>query len=70
MINIPMLRGKIVEKCGTLTEFAARMGLTPQTMSARMAGKDWKQAEIAKAIKILDIKVEDIPTYFFAADVQ
>ena len=65
------LKGRIVEKCGTQYEFARKMGMSERTLYLRMQGKQsWKQADILKAIEILDLDVTDVQDYFFAVQVQ
>lgn len=60
------LNGKIVEKCGTQTVFAEKIGLSERSVSLKLNGKiGWKQQEIAKACDILDIHKNDIAAYFF-----
>lgn len=60
------LLGRIKEKCGTQQAFAEKMGLSLQTINAKLSGKvNWKQDEILKACDILDIETRDIPVYFF-----
>lgn len=64
--NYSKLKGKIVEVCGTQGAFAEQMGLSERTISLKLANKlFFKQNEITKAIKILNISFEDIPKYFF-----
>lgn len=65
------LNGKIVEKCGTQTVFAEKIGLSERSISLKLNGKiGWKQQEIAKACDILDIRKNDIAAYFFTPTVQ
>ena len=65
------LLGKIKEKCGSQTVFATRMKMSERTMSLKLNCKrDWKQTEISKACEILDIKIDEIASYFFENNVQ
>lgn len=65
------LRGKIVEKYGSQSEFSVVMGLSERTLSLKMNSKvPWKQKEICKAASLLDISDGDIGDYFFATRVQ
>lgn len=65
------LSGKIVEIYGTRYKFAEAMGWSERTLSLKMSGaRDWKQPDICKAIKLLNLTVEDIPLYFFKQNVQ
>lgn len=65
--NYNKLLGRIVEKVGTQSKFADKMGLSERTISLKLNGKvGWKQSEIAKACSVLEICEIDIPSYFFA----
>ena len=65
------LIGRIAEKVGTQAKFAELMGLSERTVSLKLNSKiGLKQEEISKACVILDIKPEEIPTYFFTEAVQ
>lgn len=69
--NYSKLMGKIVEVCGTQAVFAEKMGLSERTISLKLNNKvPWKQTEITKACKILEIKEEEIQIYFFTIEVQ
>lgn len=60
------LRGRIVEKCGTMGNFCDRMGISRSTIGCRFSGEySWRQSDIVKACEILDIEKCSIPTYFF-----
>ncbi len=64
--NYAKLLGRIVEKVGTQSNFAERMGLSERSVSLKLNGKiGWKQKEIADACKVLEIKDQEIPVYFF-----
>ena len=65
------LRGKIVEKYATMQNFAKSMEWAERTLSLKINNKRyWKQWEITKACKLLDINKEDIVSYFFTLKVQ
>ena len=65
--NYAKLLGRIVEKVGTQSVFAEKMGLSERTISLKLNGKvGWKQREIAKACEVLEISDSEIPAYFFA----
>ena len=60
------LRGKIREVFGSEREFAKALGIGHNTLSGKINNKyEWKQQEIYKASKILNIPVEEIHAYFF-----
>ena len=70
-IDYSKLRGRIIEKCGTNAIFAKKMGWSERTMSLKINCRiQWKQDEILKATRILDLRIEDIQTYFFELKVQ
>lgn len=65
--NYSKLLGRIVEKVGTQSKFADKMGLSERTISLKLNGKvGWKQSEISLACHVLDIHETEIPAYFFA----
>lgn len=69
--DLSKLRGKIVEKYGTLGAFAEAMGWSERTNSLKINGKnEWKQSEIITATKLLGIKPNEIDEYFFNTVVQ
>ena len=60
------LRGKIREVFGSEREFAKNLGIGYNTLSGKLNNKyTWKQHEIYKASKILNIPREEIHVYFF-----
>lgn len=65
------LRGRIVEKYGSQTEFAKAIGWSERTLSCKMSGKiPWKQTDICSAIELLGLSRNDIQEYFFSMKVQ
>ena len=47
------------------------MEWSERTLSLKMSGKrPWNQPDICKAINLLNLVEEDIPTYFFTPKVQ
>ena len=65
------LLGKIVEKYGTQIKFAEAMELSERSLSLKLNGKvHFKQTEIVKACRLLDIAAADIADYFFNFKVQ
>ena len=70
-MNNSMLRGRIIQKYGTLRNFVEPMGLSYPTILAKLSGNsDWTQSEIRKVCDLLDIKAKNIPEYFFANEVK
>ena len=65
------LRGKIVEKYGTQSNFATVIGLSERTLSNKLnSKKPFKQPEISSICSLMNIPDEEIPQYFFAKKVQ
>lgn len=65
------LSGRIVEKFETQAKFADAMELSERSISLKLNGKvGWKQSEITKACRALEIALTEIPAYFFAIKVQ
>lgn len=60
------LAGRIREKLGTQRKLAKAIGLSERSVSLKMTGEiGWKQQEMADACRVLELDVQDIPTYFF-----
>jgi transcriptional regulator with XRE-family HTH domain len=60
------LKGKIKEVYGTQTEFANAIGLSFVSISKKLNNlRQFKQSDIVKINKVLNIAEEDIPIYFF-----
>lgn len=71
MYNYDKLMGRIIERCGTQSNFSKMMCLSERTISLKLSGKiEFKQGEIDKACEILKIKKEEIVEYFFRQKVQ
>lgn len=69
--NYDKLRGRIVEVFGSQYRFAEAMEWSDRTLSLKMNGiRAWKQTDICKAISLLHLNENDIPSYFFAEKVQ
>lgn len=65
------LRGRIVEKFGSQSDFAKVFGCSERTLSLKMNGKiSWKQSEMLKVMSLLGLSGEDIQDYFFTLEVQ
>ncbi len=60
------LRGKIVEKFGSIENFSIAMKITSTTMGLKLSNRSmWKQDEIIIACSLLEISKDSIPDYFF-----
>lgn len=61
------LKGRIVEKYGTMAAFAEALGLSKQSLSLKMTGKvGLSQEDIEQWSELLDIKLEDYGIFYFA----
>lgn len=67
MYDTSKLRGRIVEKFGTLSEFSKAANCSFSFLSQYMNGKKkLDQPTMEKWIDLLDIDAPDISAYFFA----
>lgn len=67
--NYSKLRGRIIEKYGTLSKFAEKMGVSLVTLSNKMNNVSYfSQDEIYTCCLLLDIT--DNSSYFFEPNVQ
>lgn len=66
LFDFSKLRGRIVEKFGTLERFAEEGGHSKGWISTRVNNVvPWDGPEIHESCVLLDIPFEDIPAYFF-----
>lgn len=64
-MRFPKLRGRIIEKYGTLKAFSEAIGISTAGITLRMQGKvQWRLTDIAKACRLLDIPGSEINIYF------
>lgn len=64
------LRGKIVEKYGTIEEFRKLLGISAVSVSKKLNGvTGFSQADILKWSDLLGIEIEDVGSYFFDSKV-
>ena len=69
--NYSALRGKIIEKYGTVRQFASAMGWSEATGYNKLNNNiSWKQSEISHASEMLNIMPDEIAPYFFTLEVQ
>jgi transcriptional regulator with XRE-family HTH domain len=67
MYDYSKLRGRIVEKYGTLSNFAEALGITLVVVSQKMNNKSgFSRADIEKWSNLLDISSSEYDVYFFA----
>lgn len=60
------LRGAIREKYGTQEAFAAALGISEASVSAKLNGRtEWQTDEIVRACQLFDVPLERAHEYFF-----
>lgn len=70
-MSYPKLRGRIVEKYGTMGNFAAALDTQLQQVSRKInADVGFSKSDIIKWCELLDISTDEIGAYFFADKVQ
>ena len=63
--NLFKLKGRIVEKYGTLKRFAEEMGITSPYVTMLVKGtKPWSMKQKQKAMALLEISEEEQEVYF------
>ncbi len=63
------LRGRIVEKFGSQSAFAAAMGWREALLSAKLNGKSkWEFTEVMKVCEMLEIPLDEAHLYFFCTE--
>ena len=61
----PELCGEIRKKYRTQGAFARAIGMSPSTLSGKLAGKtQWSYIDVATICKALDIPMADSPNFF------
>lgn len=71
MYNTSKLRGRIIEKFGSVDSFSKHATLTRQSISDSLNGKrTLNQNDIVEWMGLLDIKESELFDYFFAPKVD
>ena len=66
MYDTSKLRGRIVEKFGSQSAFAGKVGCSLSFLSQYLNGKKvLDQRTIDKWVEALEISIDEIPAYFF-----
>ena len=61
------LRGRIVEKYGTIDAFGDKLNISKVQLSKKMNGKaGFSQADIIQWCDLLDIELNNVGSYFYA----
>lgn len=70
MFDYSKLRGRIVEKCGSIEAFAQTVGISSVSMSKKLNNKtDISREDILRWAEVLDIAKENYGAYFFTKNV-
>ena len=70
MFDYSKLRGRIIEKCGSIEKFADAVGVSMTTMSLKLNNKAGiSREDIITWAKILDIDISEYGVYFFTLKV-
>lgn len=70
MFNYSKLRGRIIEKCGSVESFAKQVGLSNVSMSKKLNNKAGiSREDIICWSDVLEISKEDYGAYFFTKEV-
>lgn len=65
-VKYAKLRGRIVEKFGTISNFGSVLGLSGVSMSKKLTGvTGFSQADIIRWCELLEIDIADVGAYFF-----
>ena len=71
MSKYPKLRGRIVEKFESQKAFSERIGLSEQSITAKLNDRaGFSIEDIVKWCNELEIKQDEVGVYFFANDFQ
>ena len=69
--NYSKLRGRIIEKFRTQSDFSKILGVSERTLSLKLNNKVFfTQDEITKCSELLCISLNEIQEYFFTQEVQ
>jgi len=69
--NYGKLKGKIREVCGSQEAFASDITVSGASLSKKLNNHtQFTPSEIMKSIEVLNLKPEEVHTYFFALEVQ
>jgi transcriptional regulator with XRE-family HTH domain len=67
MFNKRLFRAKVIEKGFTLTQIAAKIGISEATLSRKVTGiSDFTRKEIYAIVHILTLERDDVDRIFFA----
>ncbi|MBR5948348.1 MAG: DUF739 family protein [Clostridia bacterium] len=71
MFDFNKLRGRIVEKYGSIEKFAKAMDVSATTLGRKLSAKStFTHDEIVKACRLLEIPFKEVHIYFFAETVK
>lgn len=66
VMKFAKLRGRIIEKFGSVSRFSEALGLSLIAVSRKLNGvTGFSRNDILKWCEVLEIPIKDIPLYFF-----
>ena len=67
MVNVPMLKGKVVEKGFTLEKVAEKIGIDRSTMSRKLSnsGEDFTIKQADALVNLLELTSSEATAIFF-----
>ena len=67
MVNVPMLKGKVIEKGFTLEKVAENIGIDRSTMSRKLgnSGEDFTIKQADDIVKLLNLSPAEATAIFF-----
>jgi len=66
-MDVNILKGKIVERCGTIQEFCDRAVFNRSTFDRKMNGKsEFTMEEVRRIVNVLSLSEEETRNIFFA----
>lgn len=69
--NYSKLRGKIIEKFGSITAFCQEVELSEPSIHSKLKHRtEFTQSQIIKSCILLDIQLKDMFKYFFDFEVK
>lgn len=69
-VDYSKLRGRIIEKYGTITNFAKLLGVSQSTLNTKLVkGTSFSPSQLRKTCSLLGISLEEIGSYFFAEEI-
>ena len=69
MLNVNMLKAKLIEKGISISEISMKLGMHPTTFSRKMRNKSFTIKEMALIVQILHLSAQEANDIFFSQTV-